>query len=300
MNLRIGFDIGGTKVAGVALSQDGAMLARERWPVPETYEALIALLQTAALQLAGQAGDKPDGVGLGIAGILDHRAGAVTLSKLRWLEHKPLLSDLAARLGCPVRMANDADCFVLSEAVDGAGAAYHHVFGVILGTGVGGAQIVGKKLVTGPNGVNGEWGHVPLPHYEPEDGPLHGCHCGRSGCIETLLSGNGLVRLHRFRNPESPALAAHEISLLAGEGDVAALATLRHFYRLLAKGLSMIVMCFDPDAIVIGGGLRDLPRLYEEVAALIPEYCFIKQLRTALLPAQYDADSGVRGAAWLV
>lgn len=300
MSCRIGFDIGGTKVAGAALAPDGTMLARERWPVPDTYEALLALLQTAALQLAGLAGGKIDGIGLGIAGILDHRAGTVTLSKLRWLEHKPLLHDLGAKLGCPVRMANDADCFVLSEAVDGAGAQHNHVFGAILGTGVGGAQIVGKKLVTGPNGVNGEWGHVPLPYYVPEDGPLHGCHCGRTGCIETLLSGNGLVRLHRFRNPESPARAAHEIALLAGQGDHAALATLQHFYHLLAKGLSMIVMCFDPDAIIIGGGLRDLPRLYSEVPALIPNYCFVKELRTVLLPAQYDADSGVRGAAWLV
>jgi fructokinase len=295
---RIGFDIGGTKVAAALLGPDGALAAKERWPVPENYPDLLALLQAAVAQFDAQAGASAS-VGLGIAGVIDHRQGCMALCKLGWLTHQPIRQDLSHRLQRPVAMGNDADCFALSEAVDGAGAPYHHVFGAILGTGVGGGQIVGKRLVTGPNGVNGEWGHLPLPHYVPEDGPLVVCHCGRIGCIETLISGGGLVRLHRHLHPEAAAVAAHEIALLAGQGNAAALATLDHFAHLVARGLTMIVLTLDPDAIVIGGGLRDLPQFWPKVRERIPHYCFIKNLQTTILPARFDADSGVRGAAWL-
>jgi fructokinase len=211
-----------------------------------------------------------------------------------------VVHDLTIRLARSIKVANDADCFVVSEALDGAGAPFHHVFGAILGTGVGGGQVVGQKLVTGANGVNGEWGHLPLPYYQADDGGLQPCHCGRTGCMETLLSGGGLARLHQFKHGLAAPVTASEIAAFAEQGDVAALQTLDHYYHMLAKGLSMIVLCFDPDVIVIGGGLRDLPHLYTAVKSYIPLYCFVRDLKTAIVSARYDSDSGVRGAAWLM
>lgn len=296
---RIGFDIGGTKITGVLLAPDGRVLIKQRWAVPDDYAGLLALLCEAVAQFDSAAGSKAS-VGLGIAGIINHQRGVLTMCKLRWLEEQPVVHDLAIRLARPIKVANDADCFVVSEALDGAGASHHHVFGVILGTGVGGGQVVGQELVTGANGVNGEWGHVPLPYYQVDDGALQLCHCGKTGCIEMFLSGGGLARLHQFKHRLAAPVTAAAIAASAEKGDVAALRTLDHYYHLLAKGLSMIVLCFDPDVIVIGGGLRDLPQIYTIVKSYIPLYCFVRDLKTAIVPARYDSDSGVRGAAWLM
>lgn len=294
---RIGFDIGGSKVAGIALAPDGTTAHKERWPVPADYAGLLDLLTTSVGQLT-PAGGTVAGVGFGVAGVVDHAQGMMAVCKLPWLLQKPIVTDMQARLKLPVKMANDADCFAVSEAADGAGAAYHHVFGVILGTGAGGGQVVGKQLVTGANGTNGEWGHLPLPHYTPDDAPPYRCHCGQMNCMENILSGGGLARLHERLHGQ--VATAPEIAAAAMHGDKAALTTLDRYYDLLARGLTTILLCVDPQAIIIGGGLKHLPDLCATVAERIPRHCLIKTLKTAILPAQHDDDSGVRGAAWLI
>lgn len=294
---RIGFDIGGSKVTGIALAPDGSCAAKERWPVPCDYSGLLDLFASAVRQLMPSNGTAV-GVGLGVAGVVDHAQGRMAVCKLPWLLKKPLISDAEVRLKLPVRLANDADCFAVSEAADGAGAAYHHVFGVILGTGVGGGQVVGRKLTTGANGTNGEWGHLPLPHYTPDDAPPYHCHCGQMNCMENILSGGGLVRLHERLHGQT--VTAPEIAAAAMRGDSTALATLNRYYDLLARGLTTILLCVDPEVIVIGGGLKHLPGMCVAVAERIPRFCFIKALKTAILPAHHDDDSGVRGAAWLI
>lgn len=295
-SFRIGFDIGGTKIAAILLAPDGTALTKQRWPVASSYPAFLEQIISATQEFDRQAGAIAR-LGLGVAGVIDHRQGVVRRSKLEWLQEQNLVQDLTARLARPVRIANDADCFAVSEAVDGAGDGYDHVFGAIIGTGAGGAQVVGRKLVTGVNGTNGEWGHVPLPHYQASDGAFLPCHCGQTGCIETFVSGPGLARLYHFMH--GSVLSAPEIAIQAAAGNGAALATLERFYHQIAKAMSLIVMCLDPEAIIIGGGLKDLPGLYPALHASIPRYCLIKELQTAILPAMHDDDSGVRGAAWL-
>lgn len=294
---RIGFDIGGSKVSGITLAPDGSTACKERWPVPVDYSGLLDLLTSSVSQLAPPGG-KVAGVGLGVAGVVNHTQGMMAVCKLPWLLHKPLVGDLQARLKLPVKIANDADCFVVSEAADGAGANYHHVFGVILGTGAGGGQVVGKRLVTGANGTNGEWGHLPLPHYTSDDAPPYRCHCGQMNCMENILSGGGLARLHERLHGQT--VTAPDIAAAARHGDSVALATLDRYYDLLARGLTTILLCVDPEVIVIGGGLKHLPGLCEAVAERIPKYCLVKTLRTAIVSARHDDDSGVRGAAWLI
>jgi len=294
---RIGFDIGGTKISGVLLSPEGAVAAKARWPVPESYEAFLALIVAAVEQFDVQAG-AVSSVGLGLAGLIDHQQGCLAMGRLTLLVGQPLVRDLSARLARPVRIANDADCFAVSEAADGAGAAYHHVFGAIIGTGAGGAQVIGKQLVTGANGVNGEWGHLPLPYYTPADGVLPTCHCGQRGCVEQFVSGPGLVRLHQHKH--GIPLSSEEIAAQALAGETAALATCDHFYDQVARAFVILLLCFDPDVIVIGGGLKDLPGICAAVRAKIPQHCFVRDLKTVILPALHDSDSGVRGAAWLV
>ncbi|BAE51780.1 Transcriptional regulator/sugar kinase [Paramagnetospirillum magneticum AMB-1] len=229
-------------------------------------------------------------MGIGIPGTISPRTGLIKNANSTWLIGKPLDRDLETALGRPVRLANDADCFALSEATDGAGAGFDTVFGVILGTGVGGGIVAHGRLLSGPNAIAGEWGHNPLPWPEDAERPGPACYCGRSGCIETFLSGPGLARDH------GGGLSAEQ---LATSDDAAAGAALARYERRLARALAAVINVIDPHVIVLGGGLSKLDRLYRNVPALWEGFVFSDHVDTLLRPPRHGDSSGVRGAAWL-
>ena len=236
-------------------------------------------------------------VGVGSPGSTSPHTGLIRNANSTVLNGKPLLRDLAARLGRPIRLANDADCFALSEATDGAAAGRRVVFGVILGTGVGGGLVVAGELVAGPNGIAGEWGHNPLPWARDDERPGPHCYCGKRGCIETWLSGPGFAAdyaTHAGRTEEPQAIVA-----AAAAGDLAADAALHRYEDRLARALAHVINILDPGAIVLGGGLSAIGRLYDDVPALLPRYVFSDFVATPLLPPRHGAASGVRGAARL-
>jgi len=285
MRSRIGVDLGGTKVEAIALDLDGREVFRKRIPAPQgSYQATI----DALVGLINEAGD--GSVGVGIPGSISPSTGLVKGANSTWLIGKPLRQDLEKALGRPVRMENDANCFALSEAVDGAGRGAKVVFGVILGTGVGGGIAVEGKVLTGPNATAGEWGHNPLPAWTAEDLPHPDCYCGRKGCIETYLSGPGLSRDHEKRTGKR--LAAEEIVALGDE-------SLSRYEERLARALGSVINVLDPDVIVLGGGMSNAARLYAEVPRLWGRYVFSDQVATRLERNMHGDSSGVRGAAWL-
>ncbi|WP_448206679.1 ROK family protein [Azospirillum sp. sgz302134] len=300
--MRIGIDLGGTKIAATLLDAEGNERARHRADTPRDYDGTLAALAGAVAEVERQAGvvwtgEAGASVGLCLPGIVDAAAGTVRAVNLPWLNGRPFAGDLARALGRPVRIANDANAFVLSEAVDGAAAGAPVVFGIILGTGVGGGIVVDRRILPGANALAGEWGHTPLPWRTEEDGPPEPCGCGRVGCIETLLCGGGLARLHARRTGE--ALEPPRIVERAAAGDAAATATLRHHADALARALAAVINLLDPDAIVVGGGLSNLPGLYEAVPALWGRWALSPAPRTRFVRARHGADSGMRGAAWL-
>jgi predicted NBD/HSP70 family sugar kinase len=284
MSLRIGVDLGGTKIEAIAL--DGSReVFRKRVPTPRgDYAATIATV--ASLVRAIGEGS----VGVGIPGALSRATGLVKNANSTWLIGKPLKQDLEKAIGREVRLENDANCFALSEAADGAGKGAEVVFGVILGTGVGGGIVVHGKVLTGPNAIAGEWGHNPLPAPTAQDLPLPACYCGRMGCIETYLSGPGLVRDHLQLTGHS--LASEEIVALQGE-------TLRRYEERLARSLASVINVLDPDVIVLGGGMSNVVRLYTEVPRLWSRCVFSDHVATRLARSAHGDSSGVRGAAWL-
>jgi fructokinase len=266
---RIGIDLGGTKIEALSLDAAGHEVFRKRIPAPRgDYAATLA----AVAALVRDAGDGT--VGIGIPGALSTFTGLVKNANSTWLIGKPFKQDLETAIGREVRLANDANCFALSEAVDGAGQDAGVVFGVILGTGVGGGIVVRGEVLTGPNAIAGEWGHNPLPLPQASDLPLRPCYCGRSGCIETYLSGPALER----------------------DGGEAALG---RYAERLARALAGVINILDPDVIVLGGGVSKVARLYEEVPKLWQRHVFSDQVATRLLPPKHGDASGVRGAAWL-
>jgi len=265
--------------------EDLRELARRRVPTPRgDYEATVS----AVASLIRQIGDGT--VGIGIPGALSRVSGLVKNANSTWLIGRPLKRDLEQAIGREVRLENDANCFALSEAVDGAGAGAEVVFGVILGTGVGGGIVAHGKLLTGPNAIAGEWGHNPLPAPGPEDLPLPACYCGRAGCIETYLSGPGLAADHLKFTRES--LSAEEIVARRSE-------TLSRYEGRLARSLATVINVLDPDVIVLGGGLSNVERLYIEVPRLWSKHVFSDHVATRLTRNAHGDASGVRGAAWL-
>jgi fructokinase len=295
--LRIGIDLGGTKVELLALDESGRMLLRRRKPTPRgdylaTVTTVATMVEAAEAEL-GQTGS----VGLGIPGAESSFGGGIKNANSTCLIGKSLRKDLQARLQREIRLANDANCFSLSEAIDGAGRGAAVVFGVILGTGVGGGIVVNQYVLTGPNHIAGEWGHNPLPLPEEEILPPARCYCGRVGCIETWLSGPGLCRDHLRHNGEF--LAAEEIASRAGTADLACDQTLSRYERRLAKSLAQVINIVDPDVIVLGGGLSNIERLYQTVPRLWEAHVFSDVVRTRLLRNVHGDSSGVRGAAWL-
>jgi fructokinase len=294
--MRIGIDLGGTKIEAVSLDAAGCERFRQRVRSPrDDYEGTleaIASLVASAEQAAGAAT-----VGIGIPGAISPATGLIKNANSTWLNGRPLAQDLTVRLGRPVRLANDANCLALSEAADGAATGQPVVFAVIIGTGTGGGLVVNGRTVVGANAIGGEWGHNPLPWPRPDEWPGPPCYCGRTGCIETFLSGPGMSRDHERTTGER--FDADVIADRAAQGNEHARATLERYEHRLARGLASIINVVDPDVIVLGGGLSNIDRLYARVPALWGEYVFSDHVATRLVRARYGDSSGVRGAAWL-
>jgi fructokinase len=294
--IRIGFDIGGSKIAAIALDARGRELARLRRDVPRDYPATLAALVELSSELLRDRSPVRS-IGIGMPGLIAADGAIIRAVNLPWLEGRPLREDLQAAVGCPVAIANDANCFALSEAVDGAGAGARVVFGAILGTGVGGGIVVEGKPLVGANAIAGEWGHNPLAGTGSGDGPPVVCACGRAGCIETWLSGAALAR--DFRNVGGGERSAAKIARLAEVGEAGARAALARYERRLAMALAGVINLLDPDVIVLGGGLSAIGSLYAEVPRLWAPLTVAPQPRTRLAPARFGPESGLRGAAWL-
>jgi fructokinase len=297
--MRIGIDLGGTKIEAVALGENGAELFRRRVDTPRgSYDGTVSAIKAlvdAAERSVGARGT----VGVGIPGTISPASGLVKNANSTWLNGRPFDRDLAAALSRPVRLANDANCFALSEATDGAAAGAAVVFGVIIGTGTGGGVVVQRRVLVGPNAVAGEWGHNPLPWPSADEVPGEPCYCGLSGCIETFLSGSGLQRTDAEIRGIDRGHAAAEIARLAGDGDLAASAALERYCDRMARALASIINVLDPDVIVLGGGLSNIDRLYEHVPRLWQKLVFSDAVATPLVKARHGDSSGVRGAAWL-
>ena len=297
--MRIGIDLGGTKIEALALDGDGVELSRRRCATPRgDYNATIRAIGELVAAMESETGRRGS-VGVGIPGAESRATGLIKNANSVWLIGKPLAADLAAALGRPVRLANDANCFALSEATDGAAAGADTVFGVILGTGVGGGCVVGGRILSGVNGICGEWGHNPLPWPSDDERPGPACYCGLEGCIESFLSGPGLARDHGAGPGAGNGVEAPEIARLAAAGEPAAQAALERYSDRLARALATVINLLDPEVIVLGGGLSNLPGLYDSVPGLWGAYIFSNRVDTRLVPAKYGDASGVRGAAWL-
>jgi len=299
--LRIGVDLGGTKIEAIAMSAMGEILARQRAATPRgDYDATLAVIANLVRRSerdAGRYGPVAAGVGVGIPGALSRHDGRIKNANSTWLIGRPFDRDLERALGRPVRLANDANCFALSEARDGAAAGAEVVFGVILGTGVGGGIVIDGKVVTGCNAISGEWGHNPLPWPRDEERPGPPCYCGKFGCVETFLSGPGMLRDHAADDGRAHSPA--DIAAAATAGDPTATATLERYHDRLARALAQVINILDPDVIVLGGGLSNLPSLYNEIAPRLPAYVFSDRVDTRIVPPHHGDSSGVRGAAWL-
>lgn len=295
--IRIGIDLGGTKIAAVALLPGGGTSEEIRIPTPrEDYAATLEAIRQLVLQLESAAGGRST-VGIGMPGSISPASGLVQNANSTWLNGRPFDRDLADHLGRRVRCANDANCFALSESTDGAAMGAGSVFGVILGTGCGGGIVIDGKLVDGPRGIAGEWGHNPLPWPEPEEYPGTRCWCGRMSCIETWVSGPALEADHARITGER--LPATDIAARARAGDKAARDTLARHASRLARGLAHVVNILDPEVIVLGGGLSRLNHLYEVLPDLMAPYVLTDHANIDIRPPKWGDASGVRGAAWL-
>lgn len=300
--LRIGIDLGGTKIEAVGLDLHGAARVRHRIPTPRgdydgTIRALADLARSIETGLQSTAT-----VGVGIPGTIVRSTGLVKNANSVWLNGRPLAQDLSYALGREVRVANDANCFAVSEAWDGAAAGKNVVFGVIVGTGCGGGLVFHNQLHAGNNGLAGEWGHNPLPWATAAELPGPACYCGKHGCLETWISGTGLMRdfnTHESRSVGAPPLTGPEIVALSESGDPHAIAAMDRLEDRMARSLAEIMNILDPDAIVLGGGLSQIPRLYQTLPARIQPYTFGGADKILILSPLHGDASGVRGAAWL-
>lgn len=308
--MRIGIDLGGTKIEAVVLDKSGTEIAKHRIDTPRNdYDATVQAMAGLVHRLEKETSSTCT-VGAGIPGTVSERTGLVKNSNSVWLNGQPLHRDLSAVLGREVRVANDANCLAVSEATDGAAAGKRVVFGVILGTGCGGGVAFSGQVHSGPNGIAGEWGHNPLPWASAAELPGPACYCGKHGCMETWVSGTGVARdhaqvahdkfalAHQFP-PEGKPLTTREIVAAASAGDAEAVATLERFKDRLARGLASVIHVLDPDVIVFGGGLSRIDHLYDDLPGRIAPYIFGGEFTTPLVAAKYGDASGVRGAAWL-
>ena len=295
--MRIGIDLGGTKIEGIAIDGDGGerlrrRVAAPRGDYPNTLDAVAGLVCEIE-QEVGAIGT----VGIGIPGTISPATGLIKNSNSTWLNGRPLADDLSRLLERPVRFANDANCFALSEATDGAAAGAAVVFGVIVGTGTGGGVVIDRQPLVGANAIGGEWGHNPLPGAHGSESPGPECYCGRSGCIEQFLSGPALARDYAEHAWEY--ITAEEVASRAAAGSVLADAAIARYEERMARALGSVINLLDPDVIVLGGGLSNIDRLYTNVPRLWSPYIFSDRVATRLVRAMHGDSSGVRGAAWL-
>lgn len=294
----LGVDFGGTKIEAAALRQNGRVAARRRAPTPGDYEAAIRAVRDLVESVAAEAGASGRPVGFGVPGSPNPVTGLMRNANSIWLNGRPLAHDLEAALGRPVRLANDANCFALSEATDGAAAGADPVFGAILGTGCGGGVVVRSALVNGANGIAGEWGHTPLPWMtDEEQRTAPQCWCGRRGCLETWLSGPGMAADHARVSGET--ISAEQIAARAADGDAQARATLARYKDRLARALAIVADIADPEVIVLGGGVSNIEALYDGLPDMIARHTFSDAYSVRVVRAEHGDSSGVRGAAWL-
>lgn len=297
--MRIGIDLGGTKISAIALSESGEELCRQRisTPTKEGVQAIVQAITQLVADVKQQCGRASASVGVGTPGAISAHTGLLKNSNTTCLNGQPLQQLLETALQQPIRIGNDANCFALSEAVDGAGANADTLFGVIVGTGTGGGLVLGKQALLGRNAIAGEWGHNPLPWASSKELLSTQCYCGKQGCIETFLSGPGLAE--SYWRTAGVCSTAPKIVELAALGDELAEQVLQDYEDCMARALASVINIFDPEAIVLGGGLSKLERLYENIPKRWGEYVFSDHVATPLLPAMHGDDSGVRGAAWL-
>lgn len=294
--MRYGIDLGGTKIEIVALDTDGQVRLRERVATPSGYDAILGAICGLVVSAEAKLGSRGT-LGVAIPGALSARTGFVKNANSTTLIGHPIDRDLAERLDRPVRVANDANCFALSEATDGAAAKARIVFGIIAGTGIGGGVCVDGRLIEGAHLIAGEWGHNPLPAPRPDEMTGAECYCGRRGCIETWISGPALAR--RFTKQTGRHLLAPEIARAAADGDPAAAAAMEDFYDRFARAIASVVNILDPDVVVMGGGLSNIAGLAEELPLRVESYSFTPESPTRIVKNLHGDSSGVRGAAWL-
>jgi len=295
--LRIGIDLGGTKIEIIALGPDGSEYVRMRVDTPRDYQGTLEAIRELVSAVEGQLERDGATIGIGIPGTISPVTGLVKNANSTWLIGHPLDRDLEEALGREVRVANDANCFALSEAADGAGAGAACVFGVIIGTGVGGGLVIGGRALEGPQRIGGEWGHNPLPWPTAEEIPGPECYCGRSGCMEMFVSGPALERDHLLRT--GVKLTTREIIAQADSGDAEAVVSLDRYVDRLSRGLATVINVVDPDVLVLGGGMSNIPELAERVERALPAFVFTDECTTSVRKNVHGDSGGVRGAAWL-
>jgi fructokinase len=294
--IRIGVDFGGTKIEAAALDAQGQFQARVRAPNPRDYDASLAVVADLVRDVEAQAGPGSS-VGVGSPGSISRRSGTIRNANSIWLNGRRFKEDLEHALGRPIRLANDANCFALSEAIDGAGAGAGVVFGAILGTGCGGGVVVNGQALMGRNAIAGEWGHTPLPWPSPADEPPLTCWCGRQNCLELYISGTGLEQdLHRQTGATSTAV---QVVDAARKGDAQAAAAFDRYVDRLGRALAVLVDIIDADVIVLGGGMSNVAEIYDRTPPIVASRIFSDAFETPIVPAVHGDSSGVRGAAWL-
>jgi fructokinase len=295
--MQIGIDLGGTKIEGIGLDADTIVAVRRRVATPRDYAGTLDAIERFVTEIEAEAG-RTGSVGLGIPGVISHVTGLVKNANSTWLNGRALGVDLETRLARPVRVANDANCFTLSEAIDGAGRGFETVFGVILGTGVGGGIAIRQRIHEGPNQIAGEWGHNPLPWMTDEErASAPTCYCGKVGCVETFVSGPAFERDHAMLS--GAHRSSREIVRAASAGDRHAVQALARYEDRLARALAAVLNLLDPDVVVLGGGMSNLPDLPAALSAALPRYVFSDTLLTKVVVNVHGDSSGVRGAAWL-
>lgn len=293
---KLGIDLGGTKIEICVLDQQQELLRRRIDTPAHSYEAILTALKDLVLAVDNELGQQLP-VGIGTPGAISPKTGLMRNSNTVCLNGMPLLDDLQAVLERPVKIENDANCFALSEAIDGAGKQAKTVFGVIIGTGTGGAIVHQQQLLTGAHAIAGEWGHNPLPWLNKQDDPLQQCYCGKQGCIETFLSGPGMQA--QFERQHGVALSSRQIVAQAQQGIAACEAFMDYYYDCVSRALAHVINMLDPDAIVLGGGMSNIDALYSEIPQRLSHYVFSDFVETPVIKAQHGDSSGVRGAAWL-
>lgn len=301
--IRMGVDLGGTKIELVALSEEGNELFRKRIATPRDYQGTLSAIADLVNEAESTLGEKGT-VGVGIPGVISPYSGLVKNANSTWINGHPLDVNLGELLEREVRVANDANCFAISEAIDGAAAGRSVVFGVIIGTGCGAGIAINGKAHTGGNGIGGEWGHNPLPWMTKDEFNTTRCFCGNPDCIETFISGTGFVRdynaaLVAVGDSRALAKSGADIMALVDKGDIIAMAAFDRYVDRLARSLAHVINLLDPDAIVLGGGMSNVEAIYPRLPALLTRYVVGRECRTPVLQNLYGCSSGVRGAAWL-